>query len=111
MNYWSEASPCEPSKGLLQLKLVYYNVAPYAATSTALNVDFTYGSIRACMNGDQSYLTTTTNTAFGPYPPTTTDNALWGCIGRHFSGAWGDSGAVDYVNRVKSILANKGWPH
>lgn len=111
LNYWSEASPCKPSKGLLQVKLVYFNASPYAATSTAFNVDFTYGSIRACMNGDQSYLKTSTKTVFGSYPPTTTDDALWGCVGRHFSGSWGDSGAAAYVEKVKGIVEKQGWPH
>lgn len=110
LNYWSEPGPCKPSKGLLQLKLVYYNAAPYAMTSTAFNVDFTYGSIRACMNGDQSYLSTARKTSFGAYPPTTTDDALWGCIGRHFSGSWGDYGAVDYVKKVKDVMTKRGWP-
>jgi autotransporter family porin len=111
LNYWSEASPCKPSKGLLQIKLVWLNGYPYAGTSTPFNADFAYGNIRACMNGDQSYLDTQTSGPFGVYPPTSTDDALWGCVGRWFSGAWGDSGAVDYVSRVKSILANQGWPH
>ena len=78
LNYWSEPSPCKPSKGLFQLKLVFMNAAPYASTSSALNADVAMGIMRACMNGDTSFLATTSATPFGPYPPTTTDNALWG---------------------------------
>ncbi|MGH2480567.1 MAG: hypothetical protein ACRDHW_13005 [Ktedonobacteraceae bacterium] len=34
---------------------------------------------------------------------------LWGCIGRWFSGAWYDQGAVKYIQQVKTTLANKTW--
>ena len=34
LNYWSEASPCNPSKGILQIKLIFFNAFPYAETST-----------------------------------------------------------------------------
>lgn len=110
LNYWKEPSPCKPSKGLLQIKVVYFNAWPYAAKSTSLNVDFVAGEHRSCMNGDQEYLVGSQSNAFGSYPPTTTSNAVWGCLGRWYSGDWGSQGAVDYVNRVKAVLAAKGWP-
>jgi hypothetical protein len=64
------------------------------------------------MNGDISWLIGSgTNPTYGKYPPTDTDTALYGCMGHWFSGDWGGSGAVNYVTTLKSILANKGWPH
>src|SRR5258707_11580174 len=52
LNYWSEASPCHPSKGILQIKLIFYNAFPYAETSTALNADYRLARQRTCMNCD-----------------------------------------------------------
>jgi autotransporter family porin len=111
LNYWSEASPCKPAKGLFQLKLIYVNAAPYASTSSALNADIAMGTLRLCMNGDISFLETTSNPSFGPYPPQDPSNALWGCVGFTYSGGWGDTSAVNYANDIKQRLATQQWPH
>jgi autotransporter family porin len=110
LNYWSEASPCKPSKGILQAKMLYWNAWPYSLSSTALNADYRMAAQRSCMNGDLSWMKGTSG-AFGAYPPSDTTTALYGCMGHWFSGSWGDSGAVNYVNNLKSILAKQGWPH
>jgi hypothetical protein len=34
---------------------------------------------------------------------------LWGCVGAWFSGGWYDSGAVNYINGVKTALAQRTW--
>lgn len=34
---------------------------------------------------------------------------LWGCIGRWFSGAWYDAGAVGYISNVQGNLASRVW--
>ena len=111
LNYWSEPSPCHPSKGILQIKLIFFNAFPYAESSTALNADYRMARQRTCMNGDISWLYGQTSTDWGTYPPSTTDGALYGCMGQWFSGGWGDSGAVNYVQQLKTILANRSWPH
>ncbi len=111
LNYWSEASPCSPSKGILQIKLIFFNAFPYAETSTALNADYRMARQRTCMNGDISWLNGQTSADWGTYPPSTTDGALYGCMGQWFSGGWGDSGAVNYVQQLRTILANRSWPH
>jgi len=112
LNYWSEASPCKPSKGILQEKMLYWNSWPYALSSTPLNADYRMAAQRACMNGDIPWLVGMgAGGAYGTYPPTDTNTALDGCMGHWFSGGWGDSGAVGYVSTLNMILANKSWPH
>ena len=112
LNYWSEPSPCKASKGILQSKMIYWNAWPYAVTSTALNADYRMAAQRSCMNGDVTWMNTNgAGSAYGAYPPTDTDTALYGCMGHWYSGAWGDSGAVSYVTNLKAILSNRGWPH
>ena len=34
---------------------------------------------------------------------------IWGCVGSHYSGGWYDRVATNYINRVKTDLANKVW--
>jgi hypothetical protein len=112
LNYWTEPSPCQPSKGILQVRVKYWNAWPYALSSTALNADYRMAAQRSCMNGDVGWLVGTgAGTATGAYPPGDTDTALYGCMGHWFSGSWGDSGADNYVTSLKSIMASKPWPH
>jgi hypothetical protein len=34
---------------------------------------------------------------------------LWGCVGSWFSGGWYDSGAVNYIHKVHTALAQRTW--
>ncbi|HEX4714210.1 MAG TPA: hypothetical protein VH164_04715 [Ktedonobacteraceae bacterium] len=34
---------------------------------------------------------------------------IWGCLGRWYSGGWYDQGAVNYIQKVKTALAQKAW--
>jgi autotransporter family porin len=112
MNYWSEASPCKPSKGLLQEKMLYWNGWPYSLSSTAFNADFRGAAQRSCMNGDVAWLVGTgSGNSYGTYPPTDTNTALYGCMGHWYSGSWGDAGFLNYISTLQSILSSQGWPH
>jgi len=112
LNYWMEASPCKPSKGILQEKMLYWNSWPYALSSTPLNADYRMAAQRSCMNGDIPWLVGMgAGGAYGTYPPGDTNTALYGCMGHWFSGGWGDAGAVMYVTNLMSILASMPWPH
>jgi hypothetical protein len=69
---------------------------------------------RICMNGGIPWFEGKSTTDFGPYPPTTTEQALYGCMNDWFTGDWTNDGSVGgdtYVNRLKTILADKPWPH
>jgi autotransporter family porin len=110
LNYWSEPAPCYQTKGILGIRLIYTNAWPFASTSTPLNADEGLAELRSCMNGNVSYLDTSSAGTFGPYPATDPTQALWGCVGERDSGHWGDSGAVMYVQSVQSVLASRSWP-
>jgi hypothetical protein len=85
---------------------------PDTQNSTALAVDFYAARLRACYNGDfydgGSWLyggqtVRQIADAHGwPY-------VFWGCVGSWFSGSWYDSGAVDYIKRVKNALEQRTW--
>jgi len=63
---------------------------------------------RACMNGDINYLSQRIpSPGYPQYPNGTTDEMLWGCIGDWFSGDWYDDGAVEYIAKVKPLLAGR----
>jgi archaellum component FlaF (FlaF/FlaG flagellin family) len=108
----------EASYGLFQIKNAYCNGAvafggyPVTAEDTALNADFYGAHFRSCLDNDfydggswlyngQTIAQITAAKGF--------DYVVWGCVGYHFSGGWYDSGAVSYINSVKSHLANKDW--
>jgi hypothetical protein len=87
------------------------NAAPFATSSTSLNADVAMATMRACIDGDIAFLTTSSaGGPFGPYPPVDTDLALWGCVGFTYSGQWGDASATAYAQQIKSLLANRRWP-
>jgi autotransporter family porin len=109
-NYWSDPSPCQPSRGILQCRLTYFNLYPYADTSTALNADYRMARQRICMDGGIPWFANADTTDWGAYPPSTTDDALYGCMNSWFSGGWVND-ANNYVAHLKSILAARSWPH
>jgi autotransporter family porin len=109
LNYWSDPSPCQPSRGILQCRLTYFNLYPYADTSTALNADYRMARQRICMEGGIPWFVGSNTTDWGSYPPASTDNALYGCMNAWFSGQWVND-ANSYVMNLKMILANRPWP-
>lgn len=102
-----DGTGCDQSYGILQIKYIYNITAwPMSRDDTAFNAEYVYGVIRACYEGWNTYLSNTT-----PLPGYSHYHAgdLWGCLGRWYSGNWYDQGAVDYINKVKTHLANKPW--
>jgi hypothetical protein len=90
------------SLGILQVKgadnpPTYPGTWPYAAQSTAFDVDYTLAIIRSCFEGKEVWLG-------GGYHA----GDIWGCVGRWFSGDWYGS-SQDYIAAVKGNLANKVW--
>jgi hypothetical protein len=85
---------------------------PDVQASTALAVDFYAARLRACYDGDfydggswlyKGQTVREIAAAHGwPY-------VLWGCVGSWFSGGWYDSGAVSYIDNVRTALAQRSW--
>jgi hypothetical protein len=98
---------CYQSYGILQIKYFYFKTAwPMSRYDTAFNAEYVYGIIRACYEGWTTYLSDRT-----PLPgyPRYHAGDVWGCIGRWFSGSWYDQEAINYINSVKTYLANETW--
>ncbi len=98
---------CYQSYGILQIKYIYHQSAwPMNRDDTAFSAEFTYGDIRTCLEGWTTYLNTRT-----PLPgyPRYHAGDIWGCLGRWFSGTWYNQGAVDYIQKVKTALAEQSW--
>ena len=120
-NYWvaatddpssqTQGGTCCPTKGILQVGFPYWYAYPYGVSSTALNADYRMAAERACMNGDVTWLDGTNggSGSFGTYPPTDTNTALYGCMGHWYSGSWNDSGAVQYVTQLQTLLGQQAW--
>jgi hypothetical protein len=91
--------PCPASFGLLQIKY-YYHPGTYPASlqSTAFNVDYSLGLLRACYEGMIPYL----DNGYGP-------GDLWACVGHHFSGGWKDPDAREYVSKVQRLRTTRPW--
>ena len=108
-NYWSDPSPCQPSRGILQCRITYFNLYPFVDTSTALNADYRMARQRICMDGGIPWFQGKTTTDWGAYPASNTNDALYGCMNAWYSGQWvNDSNS--YVQNLKSILAGRPWP-
>ena len=92
------SAPCYQSYGLLQVKVtVHEGTWPYAATSTAFNADYSLAWLRACYEGDFTWLGST----YGPGDER-------GCVGAWFSGRWYAENA-DYIDEVYGHLSNRFW--
>ena len=97
------------SLGLLQVRganiePVFPGVWPIAWKSTAFNVDYAMAVRRACFEGSEVWLTKS-SPAENPYEP----GDEWGCMGRWFSGAWYDAGAIAYMERVRVHAEAESW--
>src|SRR5262249_34409137 len=108
-NYWSDPSPCQPSRGILQCRLTYFNLYPYADTSTALNADYRMARQRICMEGGIPWFSGANTTDSGAYPPATAHDALWGCMNACYSAQWPND-ANTYVPNLRSTLTSRPWP-
>jgi hypothetical protein len=102
-----DGSGCYQSYGVLEVKYIYNKTAwPMSRDDTAFNAEYTYGIIRTCFEGWTTYLSEGTPVA--GYPRYHAGD-IWGCLGRWYSGWWYTPGAINYINSVKSHLANKDW--
>jgi hypothetical protein len=91
---------CPESFGVLQVRYAYFSGAfPAAINSTAFNVDAAYAVWRACYEGYEWWL----RDGEAPGQPYQA-GAVWGCIGRWYSGEWFDQAAQEYVGCVQRIV-------
>lgn len=99
------------SYGILQIQLSSFRATyPLSLQSTAFNVDFKLAYQRACMNGYISYLSRITPQAgHHPYPSPDPTEQLWGCVGNWYSGGWYDSGAINYIQQIKTLMSQQPW--
>jgi hypothetical protein len=110
--------PTIGSFGLMQIKnrscdgSLVWGGMPDIQRSTALAVEFYAARLRSCYNGDfydgGSWLyggqTVRQIAAAHGWP-----YVFWGCVGSWFSGAWYDSGAVNYIHNVQTALNQRTW--
>jgi hypothetical protein len=108
----------QASYGIMQVKnkncsgALDHGGYPDTPSYTALNVDYYAANVRSCYDGDfydgGSWLYG--GQTVGQIAAANGWNyVLWGCVGSWFSGGWYDAGAVTYINRVKTLHANKTW--
>ena len=71
--------------------------------STAYNADYTYAVMRACFNGDFTWLNNVERGA------TYASGDLWGCLGMWFSGRWYTDRALGYIDAVQDLRAERVW--
>jgi hypothetical protein len=99
------------SYGILQIQLSSFRATyPLSLQSTAFNVDFKLAYQRACVNGYINYLGRITPTAgHHRYPSPYATEQLWGCVGNWYSGGWYDSGAINYIQQIKTLMSQQPW--
>lgn len=90
------------SVGLLQVKgadipPTHPGTWPFAFQSTAFNVDYMLGVLRACYEGKETWLANGYQAG-----------DIWGCVGRWFSGDWYIN-SRQYISSVQAIKAQKTW--
>jgi hypothetical protein len=102
-----QAGQCPQSIGILQDRYPYHLTAfatdNDAAVSTAYNIDYAYAVWRNCFDGNDQWFN-----QFNPPQPYKAGD-LWGCVGSWYSGRWYDAGAISYISKVKSYLAQRIW--
>ena len=90
---------CYQSYGILQVKWMYNQSAwPMSRDDTAFSAEYTYGMIRACYEGDMTWLGNGYKAG-----------DIWGCLGFWYSGNWYSADAQTYVNSVKARYNNQDW--
>jgi hypothetical protein len=96
-----KSAPCYQSYGILQIKGTagaHPHTYPISQNSTPFNVDYSLAWLRACFDGDFTWLGNGYKAG-----------DIWGCVGAWFSGKWYDRGAQAYISSVQRYLANKPW--
>jgi autotransporter family porin len=98
---------CPQSIGILQDRFPYHRTAfatdNDATVSTSYNIDYAYAVWRNCFDGNDEWFN-----QFNPSKPYKAGD-LWGCVGAWYSGRWYDPGAVSYISKVQSYLAQRIW--
>ncbi len=98
---------CSRDWGILQLNYEQHPSAwPEAEASTAMNVDVVLAIVRACYDGDETWISTKPANLGAPAYAA---GDLMGCVGRYNAGAWYDAPAITYINRINTELTNKTW--
>ncbi len=103
-----DASGCPHSFGILQVRWTstdtFASATPEIAQMTALNVELTLLTRRACFEGYFEWLNDVEGT--GDYAA----GDEWGCIGAWFAGRWYVSDAQGYIERVQEEMdSTKSW--
>src|SRR5439155_14941875 len=92
-------------------KVLDFNVWPEIRDSTAFGSDFRGGYLRACMNGDISYLRGSTPEPYYPkFADANTNYRFWGCMGQWVTGGWFDVGAIEYITFIRETMLKAEWP-
>jgi hypothetical protein len=96
--------PCPESLGILQVRYLYHTPAmDDSIASTAYNADYVYSIMRACYDGELTWLNTVERGA------TYVAGDIWGCFGVWFSGRWRTQPALGYIADVSQLLADRVW--
>jgi hypothetical protein len=62
------------------------------------------------MNGEINYLSgMSPQGGHHSYPSPDYNEQLWGCVGDWYSGGWYDSGAITYIEQVRTLMAARRW--
>jgi hypothetical protein len=92
----SEVGDGGESFGILQIRSTAWpGTAPWSARSTAYNLDWSLALRRACVDG-------LIYDGVGR-------GDLWGCLGMHYSGVWGDAAAQRYAAGVREAIDQRPW--
>ena len=106
---WNGSS-CYQSYGILQMKYSNFRSTwPMSRDDTAFNAEYAYGEFRVCYEGWATYLSDRDHDKPLPGYPHYHAGDVWGCIGRWYSGNWYDQDAINYIDLVKTALANNMW--
>ena len=105
---WRQSVASNNTYGILQVKAARSGSSPSANTgwggypwvqqSTAFNADMQMAYLRACYDGDTTWLGNGYQAG-----------DAWGCIGSWYSGDWHSAAANGYISRVQSDLNSQAW--
>lgn len=91
------------SYGLMQMRRPYHCCLPFMQASTAFNVDYYGGILRAYYDGKQGWLNTV------EHGQNYRAGDLWGSVGVWASGRWHLYQSDEYVSKVQQDLAQRIW--